>query len=614
MEYGRLTPGAARVMASLVAVLVLATAVMSAKAAGTTGTAGNGVVGYVKGRLLVKARPGLPEAVLDRELRAFGAKRVGAIPQIGVQILSLPANANEQAMAKALSKNPRFKFAELDLAVRPSLITNDPYLSSAWHLAKVNAPAAWDGSTGQAVTIAILDTGVNPSHVDLAANLVPGWNVYDNSANTSDVYGHGTEVAGVAAAVGNNVQGSAGVSWQSRIMPIRISAPDGLATYSAMAAGITWAADHGAKVANISYEGVAGSSTVSAAAAYMRSRGGVVVAAAGNTGVEQTFPVDDNLTSVSATDSADNKTSWSSYGKYVDIAAPGVGIYTTTNSGSYGTPSGTSFSSPIVAGTYALMAAANPNLSPANLDQALFGSAVDLGAAGVDPYFGAGRVDASAAVAVARRMTAADTSGPVVAIASPSPGATIAGTVGVDVGATDPSGVSVVELYAGNTFVGADNSSPYQFALDTTTVPDGSLSLVARATDAYGNQSSSPVTDVMVANDTTPPVVSILEPAGGATVSGTVSVSVAATDNKQVAKVTLLIDGSEVAVSYGSTLAYAWSVSGTSSTARGKGGGGGGKGGGKRTKTAGVGTATLTATAQDSSGNRSSTSVTVTTQ
>src|SRR5439155_6843873 len=184
---------------------------------------------------------------------------------------------------------------------------------SEWHLTTINAPTAWDTATGSGITIAILDTGVDGTHPDLAAHMVSGWNFYDNNSDTSDVYGHGTLVAGTAAAVVNNGVGVAGVAGNASIMPVRISDPTGYAYWSTVASGLTWAADHGARVANISYS-VAGSSTVISAANYFRSKGGVVAVSAGNTGaLDSTSPTSSMLV-VSATDSSNGVASFSTYG------------------------------------------------------------------------------------------------------------------------------------------------------------------------------------------------------------------------------------------------------------------------------------------------------------
>lgn len=554
-------------------------------------------VTYLKGRVLVKAKGGVDDKGLDKELAAHGGRRIGRLKQIGVDIVELPAQANEAAVAKALSKNPRIKFAELDVVVAPRATTNDPNLSSEWHLPRIGAPVAWDTARGAGVIIAILDTGVNAAHPDLASQIVPGWNVYDNTADTADVYGHGTPVAGTAAGVGNNAIGVAGVAWAARIMPVRIARPDGLASLSAMASGIVWAADHGARVANISYEG-AGSSTVATAAEYMRSKGGVVVIAAGNTAAQTSYPASASYTVVSATDTADNLTSWSSYGASVDIAAPGTGIVTTALGGGYASESGTSFSAPIVSGVYALMLSANPRLGAADLDRALFGTALDRGVAGFDMQYGYGRVDAGRAVIAALQSVAIDTTGPQVSVVSPTSGARLSGVTAIDVSATDVSGVASVDLLLNGAAIATDVGAPFAFSIDTSRYPDGSATLSAKARDALGNVSTSTTVAVTIANDAVSPVVTIASPTSGATVTGSVAIAATATDNVRVVKMTLSIDGKEMAVSYGASLSYSWDT--TASLPKGR-----------KRPTSGATSSTLSVRAEDPSGNASTASVTV---
>jgi len=268
-------------------------------------------------------------------------------------------------------------------------------------LPKIAAPEAWETTAGSSsVIVAILDTGVDGTHPDLVAHLVPGWNTYDNNSNTGDVFGHGTEVAGTAVAAGNNGVGVASVAFNCSLMPIRVSDLSGLGYASTIASGLTWAADHGARVANISFE-VTGISTVSSAAQYFNSKGGVVTVSAGNDGTVLTIPDDPNVLTVSATDSNDALASWSNTGTPIDLAAPGVDIFTTTAGGGYGSVSGTSFSAPTVAGVAALVISANPSLSSAQVQQVLKQSADDLGAAGWDPLYGWGRVNAQKAVSMA---------------------------------------------------------------------------------------------------------------------------------------------------------------------------------------------------------------------
>lgn len=479
------------------------------------------------------------------------------------------------------------------MRVAPDLVTNDVYLGSQWHLPKINANTAWDSSQGSGVTIAILDSGVLPTHPDLSQ--VPGWNFLDNNANTADVYGHGTAVAGSAAAIANNGAGVAGVAGAAKIMPIRVSDATGYAYYSTIAQGVTYAADHGARVANASFTGVYTSSSVQSAAQYFKGKGGLLVVSAGNSATNDGSPASTAMIPVSATDGNDTLASFSSFGNYVAVSAPGVGIWTTSADGTYRSASGTSFSAPITAGVIALMMAAKPALSPAQVESLLYATVTDLGAAGRDIYFGHGRIDAAAAVAAAAAATAADTQAPTVSITSPSASSTVSGLALVDVAAGDNVGVTRVELRANGNTVATDTTAPYQLSWDTTQLANGTASLIAYAFDAAGNTKASTSLSVNVANnvvaDTTPPVVTITNPASGKKVSGNVSVTVSASDNSGAAgiKQALYINDVLKATATGSSLSYNWN-----------------------TRKIATGSYTLRATAQDGAGNVTSTSVQVT--
>ena len=355
---------------------------------------------FVPGRLLVAQQAGATDANFQLALSARGARSLGRITGIDVHVVEVP-QGTEQSVVAALTGNASVRFAELDQLVAPAATTNDPLLASQWHLEKINARTAWDYSTGSGITIAILDTGVDGTHPDLVSKMVPGWNFYDYNSNTSDVLGHGTAVAGVAAAAANNGVGVAGVAPNARIMPIRITDSAGRARWSHAAQGLIWAADQGARVANISFQGMAASYTMQTVVGYFRSKGGVVIAAAGNSGAVDDTAVTDAMIIVSATDNQDNRTSWSSYGNFVDLTAPGLDIYSTAMGGGYRSWSGTSMSSSIVAGAAALVLARRPALSPAQVESALLGSAKDLGVAGFGIGYGYGLVNAAAAVLAA---------------------------------------------------------------------------------------------------------------------------------------------------------------------------------------------------------------------
>jgi thermitase len=516
---------------------------------------------FAAGRILVDPQPGTSDAQFAAVLAAHGGRSMGRLYGMTVHAVQVPGGA-EQSIAAALARHPNVRFAEVDQLMPPAGFTdNDPYLSSQWHLPKINAPTAWNTTTGVGVTIAILDTGVNGTHPDLSAQMVPGYNFYNNSTNTSDANGHGTAVAGAAAATLNNGIGVASVAGGARIMPVTVADPSGYAYWSTAAQGITWAADHGARIANLSYLGASASSTIISAAQYLISKGGMLFVSAGNNGAVDNTPATPYIVVVSATDQNDQFCTWSSYGSFVDVSAPGYYIYTTYYTGGYANYWGTSFSSPIAGAVGALMFAANPTLSPTKMVSLLESSAHDLGTTGYDVKYGYGRVDAAAAVQAALNAgNTSDTTPPSVAIASPT-GGTVSGTVTVSANASDNVGVARVELRVNGTSVATDSASPYQFAWDSTKVANGAVTLTAAAYDAAGNSSVSSPVSLNVSNttnDTTPPTVSITSPSSGTTVSGTVTVSANASDNVGVTRVDFRVNGATVATSNVSPYKFTW--------------------------------------------------------
>jgi subtilisin family serine protease len=499
---------------------------------------------FMSGHILVGMKADADETTFTNALTKHGAHSRGKIDKTRTSVADVTPGSAE-ATVESLRTDPTLEFAELDRVIHADGTANDPMYGSEWHLAKIGAPTAWDYSTGAGITIAILDTGVDGTHPDLATKMVPGWNFYSNNSDTSDVNGHGTTVAGAAAAATNNSIGVASVAGGAKIMPVRIADPNAYASWSTVAQGITYAADHGARVVNLSYGGASGSSTIQQAASYLRAKGGVLFVAAGNTGaVDNTAPTD-LIMVVAATLQDDTHASWSTYGSFVDISAPGYNIVSTARGGQYWYCWGTSLATPIVAGTAALILSKRPDFTAAQVDATLKASATDLGASGADPYFGAGRVNAAAAVQRAMATPAADTTKPTAVIAAPTGGA-VAGTITVTANATDNVGVTRVELRANGALVGSDTAAPYQFAWNTTSVANGSVQLTATAYDAAGNAGVSAPVTVTVSNaalaDTTPPTVSIASPTGG-TVSSTITVSVNATDNVGVTRVDLLGNG-----------------------------------------------------------------------
>ena len=549
---------------------------------------------WVKGHILVQPRAGLSDAEFDKALATQGGKAVGRLGNLDIYVVSLPPTASEQAVANALAHHPNVKFAEVDRLVAPAFTPNDADYGSEWHLQTINAPVAWNTSVGSGVTVAILDSGIDATHPDLVGQLVPGWNFYDNNSNTADVNGHGTMVAGVVAARGNNSIGVAGVAWGAKLMPVRVSDASGTGTLSAFANGLTYAADHGARIANLSFP-VQSSSSTQAAAQYFINKGGVVFNSAGNYAALDSTPPSNSLVSVSATGGTDILASWSSYGPYVDLSAPGVGIWTTSLGGGYSSVSGTSFSSPLSAGVAALMMSVNPSLAPSQIVSLMESTAVDLGTAGYDYSYGYGRVNAGAAVIAAAQAKATDVQPPAVAITSPT-GGTVSGIVPINVTASDNVGVTRVDLLVSGTLLASDTTAPYAFSWDSTALAGSSASLVARAYDAAGNAASSAAVVVSVGGgtippppaDTTPPTVAITSPGNSSIVTGVVTINVKAGDNVAVSSLSVYVDGKVVSTGNSASISYKWN-----------------------TKKAASGAHTISATAKDPSGNQTSATIQV---
>lgn len=344
------------------------------------------------------------------DLSEYALLKDVVIDALGVQVLDVPDQANLEAILSELRLDPGVAWAQSTQTVYASGVPNDPYYYLEWAPPKVGMPTAWDVTPGSAtVTIAVVDTGLDGTIADFSGRIVSPYSVVDGSGvwpYWDDTAGHGTAVAGVAASQGNNASGIAGMAWNVKIMPVKIS-ESGTSDDVILSQGIVYAVDHGADVINISFGGPQGSSTMASAVSYALSHGVVVVASAGNSGPGSgiSYPAAySSVISVGATDSNDNVASFSSTGPGLVLSAPGVSILTwNPNAGgsmlSYW--SGTSFASPLVAGVAALMVSANSSLTPTQVAGILEQTALDRGTAGVDQAYGYGRVRADAAVAAA---------------------------------------------------------------------------------------------------------------------------------------------------------------------------------------------------------------------
>lgn len=307
----------------------------------------------------------------------------------GMYRVDLMPGSDVAAMVTAFSADPAIEWAEPDYLAQPATTTpNDPLLSQQWGLAKIAAPAAWDVFTGtQTTVIAVIDSGIDLTHPDLVNQLwtnpgeipgngldddnnghiddVHGWNFNGKSGNVADGNGHGTEVAGVLAAATNNGLGMAGMCWGCKIMIVRVMSESGVSNYSDIALAVRYAADKGANVINLSLGGYAFSNALSETIDYAVAKGVVVVGGAGNDNISTPFypAAYANVIAVTGTDGNDVKASFSNYGAWVDVSAPGEGITTTFLGGDYGSASGTSLAAPFVSGLAALIRSQHPDWS-----------------------------------------------------------------------------------------------------------------------------------------------------------------------------------------------------------------------------------------------------------
>jgi subtilisin family serine protease len=514
------------------------------------------------GRILVRFTDESAARSIETNLRGTGSAVLRTIPKIGVKVISVTPG-QEKSMAASLARQRGVVFAAPDYAVAPAAVPNDPLYGNQWHHTKIGTPNAWNTVIGLgSVTIAILDTGCDPLHPDLLSKYVHGFNMFEGNSNFADVHGHGTAVAGSAAAITNNALGVAGVAWNCQIMPIRISDPNGYGYSSTVANGLVYAADNGAKVANISYQ-FSYDPTVLWACQYFQNAGGVVTISSGNTSSQNNGAASPYALTVGATDSNDNRASWSTWGPAVDISAPGVNIQSTNRGGGYGGWSGTSFSAPVTAGVAALVISANQALTATEIQNVLTQTAVDRGTAGWDQEYGWGRVNADAAVALALSMGGGggDNTPPIVSFIQPTNGATVSGTTNVVVNASDNVGVASVSFYVNGNLVATDTTVPYEYSWNTLTVANGGHNLRVEAKDAADNVGSSQI-GVTVSNlDTTPPVTAITTPRTNSRVRANFFVTATASDNVEVVKVELFVNG--VLASTDMSAPWNFSVNGT---------------------------------------------------
>lgn len=374
--------------------------------------------------VLVKFRSQVGTAAADKALARAGLIRLRTISGIDTVVARAASPLAARRAVATLRSVQSVSYAEQDSLAHAVLTPNDPFysfnglVSGLWPYTLTHLDSAWDYASGSpAVTVAVLDTGVDPSQPDLSGSVLTGYNAFNGGTNTADDFGHGTEVASVVAAHTNNGIGAAGVCDGCTIYPVKVLDANGSGPWDVVAAGVTNAANSGVRVINLSLAGTFGSLTLQSAISYAESKGIIVVAAAGNAysndpntcnvqcgGYPAAYP---GVLSVAASDYYDNLYAFSNHGTWVQVAAPGcaqVPVFQRDSSGAlvrdgsgmpipngYGGECGTSMASPFTAGLAALALSGDSLASGAQIQAAIESSAT---LTGVDTVHG--RVDALA--------------------------------------------------------------------------------------------------------------------------------------------------------------------------------------------------------------------------
>jgi subtilisin family serine protease len=506
-------------------------------------------------RLIVGYKHGGNPATAAAVMHTFGARSSaaqGPLGDIGAQTLQVPASSSAAMMAQ-LRQDPNVSYVEVDHVVKKADVTpDDPNWNLQTELPEVNLPAAWQTTTGSSsVKIAVVDTGVT-ANPDLAGAVSGGYDYVNNDRSPTDDEGHGTMVASLIAARGDNEKGIAGVCWQCTIMPLKVLDSNGEGYDSAVAKGIIYAANQGAQVINLSLGGSTSSSVLADAVAYAAYRNVLVVAAAGNEGSsKRSYPAaySDVLAVGAIETGTGNRASYSNFNSstdhWVDVAAPGTVtsldqsgnvVYDIDENGNV-VPrvQGTSFSSPIVAGIGGLLKAQHPSWTGWSLQHAIEQSSTANG------WTTHGEVNAAAALG----QNIADVTPPTITGTSPAQNAKVHGTITITPSGLgdSQSGVGHVSLYVNGVYKSYDRTSPFSLSYNTAGL-NGTLKLELRVYDKAGN---GKVYDRTVLADNTAPSVKITKaPKNKSKISGTVNIYYTGSDKNGVKKYDLLINGKVV--------------------------------------------------------------------
>lgn len=381
---------------------------------------------YAADQVLIKFKSRTTHHQISSALSFYRVKPLRQIPEIDVFQVQIPSDLTVEEMLALLKRNPDVEYAEPNYKTHILATPNDtlfqyqyalhntgqiigsvPGSPQGKNLADINAPEAWEESKGnQDIIIAVIDSGVDFDHTDLSEKMISrGRDFVNDDMDATDDYYHGTFISGIIAADTNNKEGIAGVSWNCKILPIKAIDNDGTGLYTWMIEAITWAADQGVDIINMSIGGDAPSDALKDALEDAYQKGVLIAAAAGNDTEPVLYPAayDDYVLAVAATDYNDNRTTWSNFGPQIDVAAPGERIlscvptwYFGQGSIPYGYGSGTSASVSHVSGLAALIKSIKPWLSPKDIMNIIRYTADDINRnehPGLDEYVGYGRIN-----------------------------------------------------------------------------------------------------------------------------------------------------------------------------------------------------------------------------
>jgi len=386
--------------------------------------------------ILVKFKPSVSEQTIRATIASYQTKKLKRIPRLEIYKLQIQKGENVEDVLYTMNQNPDIEYAEPNYIAYLAITPNDTLFSYQYALnnsgqsigipgsprgtskADIKATSAWEETKGdEEVLIAVVDTGVDMEHPDIKNKIYSsGWDFVNEDSDATDDHGHGTHVAGIAAAETNNNEGIAGVAWNCKILPIKvIFVPDDpseepYAEYGWLIEAIVWAVDNGASVINLSLGGDADAQSLESAIKYAFDNNVVVVAAAGNDGGSVLYPAayDDYCLAVAATDYDDLRKDWSNFGPEIDVAAPGERVlgpvptwYWGPGSLPYAFGFGTSYSTPHVAGLAALIKSLKSWLGAKEIMLIIRYSADDVNKSdypGKDIYIGDGRVNTANAL------------------------------------------------------------------------------------------------------------------------------------------------------------------------------------------------------------------------